>query len=324
MPETEKEIRWRIFRTLLPYYGKVVTPDFLRNTSEFVPGIERIHPLIEGIYKPKWSDHALSIASMKINPYADKLTYLSDGRWTIKYSAKKGGPDTAANTGLFNCMKNKEPVIVLKQLSGKTARQGARYRLMGLGLINSYDPASDIFGIHHVDFATLEKVSNGADEKVIISSALRSFTLEEFNPFVSEDKTIYQVSSQKRKQAFKEVVLDQYGYKCAVTGVKYHSENLIEAQAAHIISNSKNGTDDPRNGISLSRTAHWAFDVGMFTISDQYEIVVNPKAKLASSDKFPILDMHGMQINLPEDENYYPHHEALEWHKDEVFNRFSI
>ena len=323
MPETEKELRWRIFRTLLPYYGKIVMPDFLRKTSAFVPGIERVHPLIEGIYKPKWSDHALSIASMKVNPYRDKLTYLPDGRWTIKYSAKKGGPDTAVNTGLFNCMKNKEPVIVLEQLSGKTSRQGARYRLMGLGLINSYDPARDIFNIHHVDFATLEQVSNGANEDIIIASALRSFTLEEFNPFISDDKAVYQIAKQKRNRAFKEVVLDQYGYKCAVTGIKYHSENLTEAQAAHIISNSKNGTDDPRNGISLSRTAHWAFDVGMFTISDQYEIVVNSKAKLASSNKFPILDMHGAQIHLPEDENYYPHQEALEWHKNEVFNRFS-
>jgi predicted restriction endonuclease len=34
--------------------------------------------------------------------------------------------------------------------------------------------------------------------------------------------------------------------------------------------------------------------------------------------------MHGMQINLPEDENYYPHQEALDWHKKEVFNKFSI
>jgi len=34
--------------------------------------------------------------------------------------------------------------------------------------------------------------------------------------------------------------------------------------------------------------------------------------------------MNGVQINLPEDENYYPHIEALEWHKKEVFNKFSI
>jgi len=28
MPKTEKQIRWEIFRALLPYYGKIVTPDF--------------------------------------------------------------------------------------------------------------------------------------------------------------------------------------------------------------------------------------------------------------------------------------------------------
>jgi len=324
MAKTEKEIRWEIFRALLPYYGKTVTPDFLRKTSGFIPGIDMIHPLIEGIYKPKWSDHALSIASMKVSPYADKLTYLPDGRWTIKYSAKKGGPDIAVNQSLFNCMRNKEPVIVLDQLSRKTSKQGTRYRLMGLGLISSYDAGTDIFNIQHVDFKTLEQVSNGADEDIIIQSALRSFTLEEFNPFVSEQKAIYQVKSQKRNQAFKQVVLDQYDFKCAVTGVKYHSDNLTEAQAAHIIPKGKNGTDDPRNGITLSRTAHWSFDVGMFTISDQFEIVVHPKAKLGSSNKFPILDMNGIQINLPDDESYYPHQEALEWHKKEVFNKFSI
>jgi len=29
-----------------------------------------------------------------------------------------------------------------------------------------------------------------------------------------------------------------------------------------------------------------------------------------------------VQNNLPEDENYYLHQEALEWHKKEVFNKF--
>ena len=54
MPKTEKDLRWEIFRDLLPYYGKIVTPNFLRKTFQHIPGIERIHPLIEGIYKPKW------------------------------------------------------------------------------------------------------------------------------------------------------------------------------------------------------------------------------------------------------------------------------
>jgi hypothetical protein len=114
MNESEKDHRWKIFRALLPYYGKVVSPQFLRKTSDVIPTIERIHPLIEGIYKPASSEYALSIASMQINPYEDKLTYLPDGRWHIKYSAKAGGKDLAVNQGLFKCMQDKEPVIVLE------------------------------------------------------------------------------------------------------------------------------------------------------------------------------------------------------------------
>ena len=64
--------------------------------------------------------------------------------------------------------------------------------------------------------------------------------------------------------------------------------------------------------------------LNLFWVSDQFEVVVHPKAKQASVNKFPILDMNGVPINLPEDENYYPHPEALEWHKKEVFNKFSL
>ena len=324
MPIVEKERRWGIFQALLPYYGKIVTPGFLRKTSDYVGGIERVHPLIEGIYKPKWSEHALSIASMKVNPYSDKLTYLADGRWTIRYSAKAGGPNIVANVSLLNCLKDSEPVIVLAQVSDKTAKQGTRYRLMGLGLIDSYDAINEIFVIHHVDFATLEQVSGGSVDDVLISSTLREFTLEEFKPFVAEEKAIYQIASPKRERAFTSVVLEQYNFECAVSGVKFHSGNLTEAQAAHIISKSKNGSDDPRNGITLSRTAHWAFDVGMFTISDQFEVVVHPKAKQVSANKFPVLDLNGVQINLPEDQNFYPHEKALQWHREEVFEKFRL
>ena len=323
MTKSEKDHRWKIFRSLLPYYGTIVTPQFLRQTSEYLPAIERIHPLIEGIYKPAWSGYALSIATMRESPYADKLTYLSDGRWSIKYSAKAGGKGLAVNKGLFNCMKDKEPIIVLEQLSNKTSIQGVQYRLMGLGLIDNYDPEQDIFFIQHVDFATLERVSYGEREDVLLASVLRSNTLEQFIPFAAEDKAIYKISAQKRERAFKQVVFEQYNYTCAITGMKYQSEHLVEAQAAHIIPKREKGSDDPRNGIALSRSAHWAFDQGMLTISNQYEIIVHPKAKIANTIRFPILDLHGQPINKPMDDNFLPHPEALEWHRKEIFEKFT-
>lgn len=323
MVVTEKQHRRAIFRALLPYYGKIVSPQFLKKTVTIIPSIERIHPLIEGIYKPAGSEYALSIASMKTNPYADKLTYLPDGRWYIKYSAKSGGKNLSVNQGLFKCMLDKEPIIVLEQISNKESRQGIQYRLMGLGLIDTYDADQDVFFIQHVDFATLERVSYGEHEEKVIASALRSNTLEKFVPFIEEEKAIYKVSAQKRDKAFKDVVLEQYAFTCAVTGQQYCSDHLVEAQAAHIIPRRINGSDDPRNGIALSHTAHWAFDQGMFTLSDQYEIIVHPKARHARINKFSIIDLQGQPINKPDDDAFWPHKEAIDWHKAEVFDRFN-
>jgi hypothetical protein len=41
-------------------------------------------------------------------------------------------------------------------------------------------------------------------------------------------------------------------------------------QAAHIVPKNKNGTDDPRNGLTLCRAHHWAFDAGLFTPSNEF------------------------------------------------------
>ena len=60
----EIEARWRIFRLLAPYFGKVVSARFIQKTEDRVSGITRIHNLIEGIYKPKEAQYALSIASV--------------------------------------------------------------------------------------------------------------------------------------------------------------------------------------------------------------------------------------------------------------------
>jgi putative restriction endonuclease len=148
--------------------------------------------------------------------------------------------------------------------------------------------------------------------------------LEAWTPFVAEDRAVYQVSRQKRDAAFGDIVLENYGFTCAVTGQRFHSPNHIEAEGAHIIAKDVRGTDDPRNGIALSKSIHWAFDRGIFTISDQFEVVVNPKARAANIANFPLLEMDRRPIQLPKDEYYRPHLEALAWHKTERFDRFAL
>jgi predicted restriction endonuclease len=97
----------------------------------------------------------------------------------------------------------------------------------------------------------------------------------------------------------------------------------VEAQAAHINSKDKRGTDNPQNGLAMSRSVHWAFDAGLFTISDQYEVFIHPKAKSANIQNFPLFTMDRKPINLPKEEFFYPHQEALQWHRDEIFGKFA-
>jgi predicted restriction endonuclease len=315
---------WDVFRKIAPYFGRVVPARFIQRTEEAIPGVQRVHNLIEGIYKPADSTHALAIASMLKNPYADRIEYNPDRTWYFYYSPKIGSLDSAVNRSVFNCMRDGEPVLVLKQLSDKTHAKGARYRILGLGTVDDFDVANKLFKIGEVTIEAFQKSidPNQTLSDDLIDTALQLEALEAWSPFVSEDRAVYQVSKTKRDAAFRRIVLENYANTCAISRSSFALGTTIEAQAAHIIPKEANGTDDPRNGVAMSHTTHWAFDRGIFTISDQYEIIIHPMVTRAVHRNFELLDLASRQIHLPQDESYLPHQEALLWHKEEVFGRF--
>ena len=316
--------RRKIFRGLVPYFGTIQPSDFFRHTSLHVPSVERVHPLIEGIYKPAGFVYPLSISSMLKSQYRDQVFHNPDRTWWINYSPKEGGMDIAVNAGLIRCMTDHEPVLVLRQVSDKTSAEGARHRLLGLGFVESFDASANLFRIHGLEWDETSTFLGIGLSDDLLETALRLESLEQWTPFVAEDRAVYKVSRQKRDAAFRAIVLGNYGHTCAVTGQRFYSPRHIEADGAHIIGKEVRGTDDPRNGIALSKSAHWAFDRGLFTISDQYEVIVNPKVPSASVAQFQALEVDRQKILLPADSCYWPHPDALAWHKQEVFERFSL
>jgi hypothetical protein len=316
--------RIRIFRALTADFGKVLPAAFFQDTASFIPGIARVHNLASGIFKPKSSSYALCIASMLSSPYHDQVFHNSDRTWWMHYSPKSGGMDHAANVALLRCMTDHQPALVAKQTSDKHHRDGSRYRLLGLGYVENFDPATNLFRIRGMEWAEVSVVLGLGLTDDLVETALRLESLEAWAPFVAENRAVYQVSRERRDIAFAGIVLDNYGHACAVTGQRFKSTNHTEADGAHIIGKSVQGTDDPRNGVALSKSAHWAFDRGVFTITDQYEVLVNPKARGANISDFPLLEMDRQKICLPKDAYYWPHPEALAWHKKEVFEKFTL
>lgn len=317
----ERERRREILRRVTPIFGTVRPASLLRDAARFgsllrSPG--------EGIFKPQWATHVLSIASMLSSPYTDQITFLEDRSWLMAYSPKSGGLDIAANVALLNCMQDREPLLVLRQQTDKHSRSGSTYLIAGLGHIERYDARRDVFqlrGLHVEEVARyIYGQSDLADD--LVETAIRLEALEDWTPVVQEERAIYQVNRLKRDAAFRDVILSNYVCSCAVTGLRFRHGSHIEAEAAHIIGKNARGPDDPRNGLALSRTAHWAFDHGLFTLSDDYEVLIHDQARDAGQRLTSIFETEGKQILLPNEAFYRPHPSALAWHRQHRFGAF--
>lgn len=315
----EADLRKKILSELAKYTGKRVPWQFIKQTSRFVPDIDRFHNLITGIFKPAWSEYALSIVIRTTSQYneKDEVIFLDDGRWLMTYSPRSGGLQIADNRALVRCMDDRVPVGVFHQLTDKTDRRhGSTYRILGLGLITGYDAKRDVFIVEGADQAALEIVTSTITNEVDrYEVQLYAQVMNAFLPFLQENSVTYTTTSQKRDNAFREIVIREYGYSCAVCGMKFRFGGLTEATAAHIIPKNKRGTDDPRNGLSLCHNHHWAFDSKLFSLTDNYEIMLAPSIHEAECRNFPLLEMEGRSISLPANETLWPHIDALKWHR---------
>jgi hypothetical protein len=314
------EQRNKILAEFARFTGRIMPAVFFQNTAKYIPGVDRIHPLMSGIYKPAWSEYALCIKMAPGSPYErkDEVVFLDDGRWLMSYSPRSGGLNISDNRALVRCVDDHMPLAVIQQVTDKT--KGSTYRVLGLGIISGYDARRDVFIVESADLSALTQVSAAVeDEKQRYEVVLYAELTNEFRPFMQEDRVPYVTSLPKRDEAFREVLLTEYDFACAICGMKFKVNDLHEAQAAHIVPKNKNGTDDPRNGLTLCRAHHWAFDAGLFTLTTDHAIVVSPLVQRADSRKFEMLSLDGQRMQIPKREVIAPHRAAIEWHQGNVF-----
>lgn len=153
---------------------------------------------------------------------------------------------------------------------------------------------------------------------------------EGYEPF---DKSKKKNRSQRefvlRTRGFRFAVIEAYDLRCCVCGLKVPSpDNLSwEVQRAHIVPNRLFGRDDVWNGLALCRFHHWAFDVGWFTIRNDFTLDVSGYIHqlpmmygiMGGSDVFRQSLIPGRKIYLPLRNNLFPHTKSLAWHREHVF-----
>lgn len=124
-----------------------------------------------------------------------------------------------------------------------------------------------------------------------------------------------------RDAAFRRVVVSIYNHRCAFCGLQAINSlgyNLVDG--AHIKPFSQFYDDRIDNGISLCKNHHWAFDHGWFAINNDYTLLISDELREESPNSTPMKEFYGRSIWLPERSHYYPRIEALQWHRENIFN----
>ena len=154
------------------------------------------------------------------------------------------------------------------------------------------------------------------EEKVALWSMLK---MKPSVPEIKEDRELYVASVEAGRDArFRiEVVVVAYRHTCALTGYRMTTldmETIVDAAHIHEFRDSR--SNDPRNGISLSKNAHWQFDRGLWSLNDDYRVLVNRDTFIEEGVPGQRLaDFEGRRIFLPSDPKYWPEHTYLDWHR---------
>jgi len=139
------------------------------------------------------------------------------------------------------------------------------------------------------------------------------------------DRVVASVSAAARRKGrsarFQVRVVDDYRHTCALTGYRcFTTEGYSIVDAAHIESWADSQNDDLANGLALSKSAHWMFDQGLWTVDDDMRVEVHPdRFKDAGPDAFRLEAIAGRHLQFDPMATLRPSIESLRKHRKRPF-----
>lgn len=266
----------------------------------------------KGIYKPAWSQYALSVRQVLDSPYADKEpVYREDGTWQYQYFQENKNAlaleEEFTNLGLLACWRDSVPVGVMRQVSGKPS---VRYKVLGLARVANWDGGYFFFEGFAPDGTVREKGPGGeiellAKEEEQVLNVEGVF--EPSNIIDGRQRVIGQIVRRRGQPEFRKKLLIAYEDRCAISNC-----DLVEAlEAAHIVPYRGPETNDVRNGLLIRSDLHTLFDLGLIAVDESMSLVLSPKLQATSYS-----ELTGRRLSLPKNPSLWPSPEALRYHRN--------
>lgn len=125
-----------------------------------------------------------------------------------------------------------------------------------------------------------------------------------------------------RSSVFREQVRREYERKCAVSGIFIVTPTMLhEVESAHIVPVSEGGSDDIRNGFTLTQTIHWAFDKGLFGVLQNRTIYIPRQVKQMTENTF-LKQFENKPIAEAKSRNFRVHADAFRWHFEHLVRQW--
>jgi len=137
---------------------------------------------------------------------------------------------------------------------------------------------------------------------------------------LTKPRRLHLVETTIRDPKLRLAVLEAYGYRCTI--LKYASYDPWTGspalEACHILPVQYGGPDTVINALALERDVHWHFDRGLWTLSDNFEVIVSQQA---SPDFMRKLAVHN-RAAVPRKASLRPAAEFLRFHRQNIFERW--
>jgi len=118
--------------------------------------------------------------------------------------------------------------------------------------------------------------------------------------------------------AFRALVTNAYGRRCAITG----ESTLPVLEAAHIRPVADEGFNNTFNGLLLRSDFHKLFDVGLVTVTPDHQVLVSSRIKEQWYNGKAYSRLHGTKMaSLPKSPGDFPRADLLRWHNDNRFEQ---
>jgi predicted RNA-binding protein len=164
---------------------------------------------------------------------------------------------------------------------------------------------------------SIREISEKDCKRIISANALKEITdlSNKSEPSLTDLPSYDEVARKVRNHIFRREIRRLYNCSCAVCGKsRFTNSKYPEVESAHIYPKEKNGSDDLRNGIALCRLHHWAFEWGLFSMNDDYSIIVEDR--ILNEDQYEeISRFENARIKLPNERNFWPHAIFLREHR---------